>query len=66
MKILFREKGRPLNKLQPPSIKKWCSEVANQLQPTDIKSNVSSEGDLEPNDDDDSEESSDDNDKNED
>ena len=47
-------------------MKKWHSKLANQLQPTDIESNVSLEGNSEPNEDDDSEESSDDNDKNED
>ncbi|KAA1126493.1 hypothetical protein PGTUg99_021912 [Puccinia graminis f. sp. tritici] len=48
MKKLFVRKGKPLNKLRPPPMKKWNSEITDQLVPEQIDSDVSSEGDSEP------------------
>ncbi|EHS62730.1 uncharacterized protein PGTG_22658 [Puccinia graminis f. sp. tritici CRL 75-36-700-3] len=48
MKKLFLRKGKPLNKLRPTPMKKWNSEITDQLVPEQIDSDVSSEGDSEP------------------
>ncbi|KAA1108355.1 hypothetical protein PGT21_009499 [Puccinia graminis f. sp. tritici] len=71
MKKLFMRKGKQLNKLRPPPIKKWNRQVTDQLEEEEvIESDVGSEGDSEPEKTDDDQQSnndeeSDDNDDNE-
>jgi hypothetical protein len=48
MKKLFVNKGKPLNKLRPPPMKIWSTTIDDELEKVNDDSDVSVDGDVEP------------------